>query len=81
MLFVREVTDRVTRRLRGRMSDALSFLVATAWAEAFDFLFNVVAPEDSEHDAWYHTLLRKLFYAVVFTVLAALITEILDKDV
>ena len=68
-----EVAGRVHKRLRGRMVQAFSFLVATAWAELFEGIFDAVV---GGHD----TLLSKLVYAIAFTVIAALLAEFFGDD-
>lgn len=67
------VFNSVTTRLKGRMLEAFSFLVATAWAEAFDAIFfQIVGETDS--------VSRKLGYAIVFTLAAAIAAAYLDID-
>ena len=69
-----EVAGRVHKRLRGRMVQAFSFLVATAWAEVFESVFDYVV-------GGHESLWGKLVYAVAFTVIAALLAEFLgDGD-
>ena len=67
------VVLRVRRRLRKRMFEAFTFLVATSWAAFFDDIFFTIAGEDA-------SLLMRAVHAVMFTVFAVLVTMTLDRD-
>jgi uncharacterized membrane protein len=64
---------RVRQRLRKRMFEAFTFLVATSWAALFNDIFSLIAGEDA-------SLLMRAVHAVMFTVFAVLITMLLDVD-
>lgn len=68
-----EVAGRVHKRLRGRMVQAFSFLVATAWAEVFESVFDAIV-------GGHESLMGKLVYALAFTVIAALLAEFFGDD-
>lgn len=69
----KEFATRVSKRLRGRMAQAFSFLVATAWAEAFDAIFDLVAGESD-------SISRKIVYAIVFTIIASLAATLIADE-
>lgn len=60
------------KRLASRMSEAFSFMVATAWTSLFDDLFSQIVG-DREGIFW------RLVYALVFTILAVLFTMLMDS--
>ena len=68
-----EWTSQINRRLRRRIAEAFSFLVATAWADLFDELFTIIAGDSD-------SFLRKLLYAITFTVIAATLAVFLGDD-
>ena len=70
---MRQISTRVRRRLGIRMREAFTFLVATAWAELFHELFLVIGGDDT------HVLMR-FAHAIMFTVLAVLITLVFDME-
>ena len=67
------VVLRVRQRLRKRMFEAFTFLVATSWAAFFDDIFYTLAGEDV-------SLLMRAVHAVMFTVFAVLVTMMFDQD-
>lgn len=67
------ITNRIRTRLGRRMHEALTFMVATAWAELFDDLFIAIAGEQAN-------MLMRLVHAFSFTVFAVLITLLFEGD-
>lgn len=55
------------------MAQAFSFLVATAWAEAFDSIFEAIVGESD-------SVMRKLIYAIVFTLIASLAATLIADE-
>ena len=70
---VTPIYTRVRRRLGNRMREAFTFLVATAWLELFNGIFEIIAG-DSTH------ILMSLFHAITFTILAVIVTVLFDDD-
>lgn len=70
---IRDMATRIRRRLGSRMREAFTFLVATAWAELFNDLFQIVTGEST------HILMR-LLHAFVLTLLAVVVTVLFESD-
>ena len=60
-------------RLGKRTRDAFAFLVATAWSELFNDVFQVIVGDRTN-------ILMRVMYAVAFTLLAAVIAMVFDDD-
>jgi len=67
------IKNRVQRRLRRRINDAFGFMVATAWASLFDDIFSRIVGDDPN-------MFLRIIHALVFTVIAALATMMLDDE-
>jgi len=67
------ITTRIRKRLGGRMREAFSFLVATAWIEFFNELFRIVAGDNTH-------ILKRLLHAMMFTLLAVTVAIFSESD-
>ena len=67
------ITNRLQKRLGKRMHEAFTFLVAAAWAELFNDIF-VMITGDNTH------IFMRLLHAIVFTLLALLVTILVEGD-
>jgi hypothetical protein len=65
---------RLSRRMKKRLVQAFSFMVATAWTSVFTNAFDTIT-------GGHTTLLGNLLYALLFTVLATALATVLDDDV
>jgi hypothetical protein len=68
-----DIVTRIRRRLGRRMREAFTFLVATAWSELFNDVFQVIAGGST------HILMR-LLHAFMFTLLAVAVTILFDNE-
>ena len=68
-----DIVTRIRKRLGKRLRDAFTFLVATAWSELFNDIFIAVTGEGT------HILVR-LMHALMFTLLAVLITILFESN-
>ena len=69
----RNIVTRIRKRLGGRLREVFTFLVATAWSELFNDIFQMVTGEST------HISLR-LLHALVFTLLAVTVTILFESD-
>lgn len=67
------IGGRIKRRLGKRLRGALTFLVATAWAELFNDIFVMITGDSS-------SILMRLLHAFAFTLLAVLVTVLFEGD-
>ena len=58
---------RVRKRMTSRMNNAISYMVATAWAALFDQLFDIIT---GGHEG----IGMRLIHALVFTLVAIVLT-------
>lgn len=67
------LVKRVARRLGKRTREAFAFLVATAWAELFNDVFELVIGDRTN-------ILMRVLYALAFTVVASVVAMMFDED-
>ena len=67
---LRSISGRVRKRLGSRLVQAMGFMVASSWTEVFSFVFGILPIEDG-------SFLYKLLFAIIFTIVSALVTEYL----
>lgn len=71
---IKSLGGRIQGRLGSRMNQALAFLLAEAWADVFNSLFNLVIPETG-------AIFNKILYAFIFTIVISIIAELFtDND-
>ena len=73
-MVVPQFFDRVQKRAFSRAGEAVSLVVATAWAEAFAALVDHWFPSEDV------TLARRFLYAIMFTVVASVVFTFLPED-
>lgn len=69
----RTLVNRITRRLGKRTREAFAFLVATAWAELFNDVFELLIGDRT-------SILMRILYALAFTFVAAVVAVMFDDD-
>jgi hypothetical protein len=68
-----DLAQRLRRRLTSRIGAAMAFLVATAWSNFFQDLFDVLTGGRT-------SIVAHALYAVLFTVLAAVVAVLTGDD-